>query len=50
VRVLFDRHAKRLDLAYELNLWDPSEDPQRPASIVAPLDPAPFEVDPLLLM
>jgi putative nucleotidyltransferase with HDIG domain len=50
VRVLFDRHAKRLDLAYELNLWDPSEDPQRPASIVAPLDPSPFQVDPLLLM
>jgi len=50
VRVLFDRHAKRLDLAYELNLWDASDDPQRPASIVAPLDPAPFDVDPLMLM
>jgi putative nucleotidyltransferase with HDIG domain len=50
VRVLFDRHAKRLDLAYELNWGGPREDPQRPASIVAPLDPSPFQVDPLLLM
>jgi putative nucleotidyltransferase with HDIG domain len=40
VRVLIDREAKRLDLPYDLNLWETSEDPQRPSSIVAPLDPA----------
>ncbi|HWF83441.1 MAG TPA: HD-GYP domain-containing protein [Vicinamibacterales bacterium] len=50
VRVLFDRDAKRLDLAYELNLWEPSEDPARAASVTAPLDPAVMQVDPLLLM
>jgi putative nucleotidyltransferase with HDIG domain len=50
VRVLFDRHARRLDLGYEMNLWDPSDDPERPVSVVAPLDPAQFQVDPLLLM
>src|SRR6195256_852131 len=40
VRVLIDRDGKRLDLPYELNLWEQGEDPQRPSSIVAPLDPA----------
>ena len=50
VRVLIDRDGKRLDLPYELNLWDTSEDPQRPASVVAPLDPADYPFDPLLLM
>ncbi len=50
VRVLFDRNRKRLDLAYEINLWETADDPQRPSSVVAPLDPADFEIDPLLLM
>jgi putative nucleotidyltransferase with HDIG domain len=50
VRVLIGRDGKRLDLPYDLNLWDPHEDPQRPASIVAPLDPADYQFDPLLLM
>jgi putative nucleotidyltransferase with HDIG domain len=50
VRVLIDREGRRLDLTYELNLWESSEDPQRPASIVAPLDPADYQFDPLLLM
>src|SRR5471032_367332 len=50
VRVLIDRESRRLDLPYELNLWETSEDPQRPASIVAPLDPADYAFDPLLLM
>ena len=50
VRVLIDRDGKRLDLPYELNLWDAGEDPQRPASVVAPLDPADYPFDPLLLM
>jgi putative nucleotidyltransferase with HDIG domain len=50
VRVLFDRDAKRLDLGYELNLWDNAADRDAPVSIVAPLDPAEFQIDPLLLM
>ncbi len=50
VRVLFNRDGKRLDLAYDLNLWEPADDPQRPASVVAPLDPAAFDFDPLMLM
>ena len=50
VRVLVNREGKRLDLTYELNLWEKSDDPQRPSSIVAPLDPADYQFDPLLLM
>ena len=50
VRVLIAHNGKRLDLAYELNLWETSENPLRPASIVAPLDPADYQFDPLLLM
>jgi putative nucleotidyltransferase with HDIG domain len=50
VRVLVNRDGKRLDLAYDLNLWEPADDPQRPSSVVAPLDPAAFDFDPLMLM
>jgi putative nucleotidyltransferase with HDIG domain len=50
VRVLIDREGRRLDLPYELNVWETSEDPQRPSSIVAPLDPRDYQIDPLLLM
>jgi hypothetical protein len=48
--VLINREGKRLDLAYELNLWEMGDDPQRPSSIVSPLDPAAFNFDPLMLM
>jgi len=50
VRVLIDREGRRLEMAYELNLWEAAEDPARPTSIVAPLDPAGYQFDPLLLM
>ena len=50
VRVLIDRDNKRIDLPYELNLWETSEDPHRPAAVVAPVDPADYQFDPLLLM
>jgi putative nucleotidyltransferase with HDIG domain len=50
VRVLIGRDGRRLDLTYELYLWDAHEDPQRPSSIVAPVDPAQYTFDPLMLM
>jgi putative nucleotidyltransferase with HDIG domain len=50
VRVLTTAGGQRLDLPIEIDLWEPSDDPQRPASIVAPLDPAEFQIDPLMLM
>jgi hypothetical protein len=48
--VLIDRDHKRIDLPYELNLWETSDDPQRPASVVAPVDPVDYPFDPLMLM
>jgi putative nucleotidyltransferase with HDIG domain len=50
VRVLISRDGRRLELPYDINLWEASDDPQRPASVVAPLDPAAYQFDPLLLM
>jgi putative nucleotidyltransferase with HDIG domain len=49
VRVLFDRTGKRLSLAYDINLWEASE-PERPSAIVTPLDPADYQLDPLMLI
>ena len=50
VRVLFDRRGKRLDLMYEINLWESDGSDGGPQSIVAPLDPAEYQLDPLTLM
>jgi putative nucleotidyltransferase with HDIG domain len=50
VRVLIGRDGGRLELPYDINLWEASEDPQRAASITAPLDPADYHVDPLTLI
>jgi putative nucleotidyltransferase with HDIG domain len=50
VRVLFARDGRRLDLPYDLNLWDAAEDPAIPSSVVAPLDPAVYDIDPLTHM
>ena len=47
LRVLFDREGKRLALSYDKNLWD-AADPEHPESIVTPLDPAAYQIDPLL--
>jgi len=50
VRVVIGRDGKRLDLPYEINLWDVPEDAGRPSSIVAPLDPKEFDFDPLAMI
>jgi putative nucleotidyltransferase with HDIG domain len=53
VRVLIDRGGKRLEIPYEITLWESASengDPQRPSSVVAPLDPKGYDFDPLLLM
>src|SRR6476646_3830117 len=50
VRVLFNRAGARVDLPYEINLWEIIAGEDRPSQIVAPLDPAVFEIDPLALM
>jgi putative nucleotidyltransferase with HDIG domain len=50
VRVLFDRDGKRRDRAYDCNLWESESGRDCPTSIVAPLDPADYGIDPLALM
>jgi putative nucleotidyltransferase with HDIG domain len=50
VRILFDRQGRRLDLTYDLNLWEINPGEGRPSSIVAPLDPADYQLDPLTLI
>lgn len=50
VRILFDRYGKRLDLTYDVNLWESDGTEGRPSAIVAPLDPADYHIDPLAFM
>jgi hypothetical protein len=53
VRVLIDRSGRRLEIPYEITLWESASennDPQRPNAVVAPLDPKSYDFDPLLLM
>ncbi len=50
VRVVFDRRGKRLDLTYEINLWESDATEGRPSSIIAPVDAAEYQIDPLTLM
>ena len=48
IRVLFDAKGQRLDLPSDRNLWEPvGGDPARLDSVVAPVDPAEFNIDPL---
>ena len=50
VRILFDRQGRRLDLTYDISLWEINPGEGRPSSIVAPLNPADYRLDPLTLM
>jgi hypothetical protein len=48
VRVLFDATGQRLDLPSDRNLWESAGgDPSRLESVVAPLDPEDYGIDPL---
>src|SRR5215510_11931291 len=40
VRVLFDRAGAKVELPYEINLWEVGVDDDRPSSVTAPLNPA----------
>jgi putative nucleotidyltransferase with HDIG domain len=50
VRVLLDRAGAKVELPYEINLWevDPAQD--LPSSVAAPLNPAEYGIDPLTLL
>ena len=47
VRVLVDRQGAAIDAPYDCDLWAAGADPERPSAIVAPLDPAAYNLDPL---
>ena len=46
VRVIFDENGTRLDLPYDRNLWDAGPG-EKPDSILSPVEPAQYGVDPL---
>ena len=46
VRVMIDRHGTRLDLPFERNLWE-APPGQQPDSILSPVEPAEYGIDPL---
>jgi hypothetical protein len=47
VRVLFGEDGGRLDLPRDVNLWEETSLPGRPASVMAPLNTADYGIDPL---
>jgi putative nucleotidyltransferase with HDIG domain len=52
VRVLFAPDGSRLDLPFERNLWEPQRDRDETglASVVAPVEPTDYNVDPLTFL
>jgi putative nucleotidyltransferase with HDIG domain len=50
VRVIFGKDGTRLDLPYDRNLWEAPDDGQPPYTVIAPLEPDDFGIDPLNFM
>jgi putative nucleotidyltransferase with HDIG domain len=50
VRIVFDRDNTRLDTTYDVNLWETTEAGAGPSSVIAPVDPAAYDIDPLMIM
>ena len=50
VRVLFAADGTRLEVPQDVNLWETQPDSGRPSSVVAPVDPADYQIDPLNFM
>jgi putative nucleotidyltransferase with HDIG domain len=50
VRVVLDAAGQRLKLPYDVNLWERGDRTSGQRQVAAPLDPADFQLDPLLLM
>ena len=50
VRVVVGRTGELLAKPYDVNLWESDESGEWPGSVVAPLDPAEHQIDPLALM
>jgi len=47
VRVVFDKAGAAVETPYELNLWEAPAEDGVPSSVVGPLDPANYQIDPL---
>jgi putative nucleotidyltransferase with HDIG domain len=47
VRILFAPDGSRLELPLDVNLWESEPDATHAATVVAPLDPAEYGIDPL---
>ena len=50
VRVIVDRMGGRLDVPYDVNLWESQLEEGRPSAIAAPIDSADLGIDPLMLV
>ena len=50
VRVVFDKDGVRIEAPFDLNLWDAQPEAGVPSSVVAPLNPADYPLDPLTLV
>ena len=50
VRVIVDAKGAKLHKPYDVNLWESQPDGEWPASVIAPLDPADYQIDPLAIM
>jgi hypothetical protein len=47
VKILFGPDGARYDTPLERNLWERAPDGSTPDSVVSPLDPTPYGIDPL---
>jgi hypothetical protein len=45
--VLFSADGSRLELPREINLWETDLTSRGPATVVSPLNPADYQIDPL---
>jgi putative nucleotidyltransferase with HDIG domain len=50
VRVIFDKAGVAVETPYDLHLWEAQPEAGVPSSVVAPLDPADYQIDPLTLV
>jgi putative nucleotidyltransferase with HDIG domain len=50
VRVIFAADGSRLDLPYDVNLWEPSGGSTSLPSVAAPVDASEYQIDPLTLL
>ena len=50
VRVVYDKDAGRIETPYDINLWEAQAEAGVPSSVIAPLNPADYPLDPLTVV